>query len=144
MKIVDVNVLIYATNAATHLHHIAKEWLDRAMQDSATIALPTMVTVAYVRLVTNARVMAQPLPVAHATTIVEQWLTRPNVTVPSPTTRHYAIMAELLDVTGVGGNLVSDAHLGALAIEHGAELWSFDNDFDRFPGLRWRRPGSDR
>lgn len=144
MRIVDVNVLIYATNEATHHHALAKTWLDDAMLGWRTVGLPTMVTVAYVRLVTNPRVMAQPLPIARATAAVDTWLQRPNVAVPQPTSRHYAVMTELLDVTGVGGNLVSDAHLAALALEHGAELWSFDNDFDRFPGLTWHRPDSDR
>lgn len=144
MKLVDVNVLIYASNDQLHHHDVAHRWLNHAMRSPGTIGLPVMVTVAFVRLVTNPRVMQSPLPVEQATGFVERWLERPNVTVPGPTARHYAIMTELLAGTGAGGNLVSDAHLAALAIEHGAELWSFDNDFSRFPGLRWRRPGSDR
>ncbi|CAN5873013.1 hypothetical protein BH23ACT2_BH23ACT2_30330 [soil metagenome] len=94
----------------------------------------------YIRLVTNPRVMAQPRTVDQATSIVTTRLARPNVTVPAPTARHYDVLTELLEATGVGGNLVSDAHLGALAVEHGAELWSYDADFSRLPGVRWRRP----
>lgn len=75
-------------------------------------------------------------------TIVETWLGRPNVTVPQPTTRHYAILTELVEATGVGGNLVSDAHLAALAVEHGAELVSYDADFTRFPRVEWLRPAA--
>jgi hypothetical protein len=75
---------------------------------------------------------------------VEAWLAQPNVTVPGPTPRHDSVMADLLTITGTGGSLVSDAHLATLALEHGAELWSFDHDFARFPGLKWKQPGSDQ
>lgn len=140
MRIADVNVLIYATDDRTSHHSTARAWLDEAMTSGGTVGLPTAVTVAYLRLVTNPRVMEHPVPLADAVAIVRTWLDRTNVTVPAPTERHYDVLAELLAATGVGGNLVSDAHLGALAIEHGAELWSYDTDFSRFPGVRWRTP----
>lgn len=143
MRIVDANVLIYATDDRTPHHRSARTWLDDAMASSGTIGLPTAVTVAYIRLITNPRVMLVPQAVGTAVSVVRTWLARPNVTVPAPTPRHYDVMAELLTATGVGGNLVSDAHLAALAIEHGAELWSYDNDFSRFPGVRWRHPATD-
>jgi toxin-antitoxin system PIN domain toxin len=140
VRIVDVNLLIYATDDQSKHHIPAKRWLDEAMTATGTIGLPTAVTVAYVRLVTSPKVMLRPRSVGQATSIVMTWLGRPNVSVPAPTPRHYGVLAELLEATGVGGNLVSDAHLGALAVEHGAELWSYDADFSRFPGVRWRHP----
>lgn len=143
MKIVDLNVLLYAVDPTAPHHTIARDWLDRAMRASATVGLPTAVTVGFVRITTNARIVRTPARPAEAIRVVAGWLGRANVTVPQPTGRHYTVMGELLAATGVGGNLVSDAHLGALAVEHGAELWSFDNDFARFPGVVWRRPGDE-
>ena len=133
MKVVDLNVLVYASDTATRHHDSAKRWFDDVMRSTETVALPTAVTVGFVRLTTNPRVMT-------AIDIVRGWLGRRNVTVPQPTARHYDVLQELIEATGVGGNLVSDAHLAALAIEHGAELCTFDNDFSRFPGLSTVRP----
>lgn len=142
MRIADVNVLLYATDTESADHAPAKAWLDDAMRGAGTIGLPTAVTVGFVRIATNPRIMRRPLSAAAAIGIVEGWLARSNVAVLETTERHYAVLLEILEATGIGGNLVSDADLGALAIEHGAELWSLDNDFDRFPGVAWRRPGT--
>lgn len=135
MKLVDLNVLVYAVDSTARHHPAAAGWLGHALAGSETIGVPTAVTVGFVRITTNPRIMASPLTPAAAVEVVRTWLTRPNVTVPQPTSRHYDLIAELLDATGVGGNLVSDAHLAALAIEHGAQLVTFDSDFARFPGL---------
>jgi hypothetical protein len=140
VKIVDINVLIYAVDDRTKHHATARPWLDAAMTGSETVGLPTAVTVGFLRLTTNPRVMVSPLDVPAATAIIARWLDRPNVTVPAPTRRHFTVMAELLDATGVAGNLVSDAHLATLAIEHGATLCSYDADFARFPGVDWVSP----
>ncbi len=140
MRLVDLNVLIYATDTNSKHHESARAWLDSAMSSSSTVGLPTAVTVGFVRLVTNPRVMLRPLNPSRAVDIVETWLGRSCVTVPQPTARHYAVLRELLDATGVGGNLVSDAHLATLAIEHGAELCTYDSDFSRFPGVVSFRP----
>lgn len=141
MKLVDLNVLVYATDTTTARHQQARRWLDAAMSGTETIALPVAVTVGFIRLTTNPRVMNSPLDSATAIGIVRTWLARSNVTVPHPTIRHYDVLEELLAATGRGGNLVSDAHLAALAIEHGAELCTFDTDFTRFPGLVTVAPG---
>jgi toxin-antitoxin system PIN domain toxin len=101
------------------------------------------VAIGYVRLTTNIRIMAAPLDVATSIGVVREWYRRPNVTAPQPTVRHYQLLAQLLSSTGVAGNLVSDAHLAALAVEHGAELYSYDRDFGRFSGLRWLIPRAD-
>ena len=142
MKVVDVNVLLYAADERTDFHAEAKAWLDAAMTGTETIGLPTAVTVGFVRIATNPRVMNVARSPREATDIVRIWLDRPNVTVPQPTARHLDLLTELLEATGVGGNLVPDAHLAALAIEHGAEMVSYDNDFSRFPGLVWRSPAT--
>jgi toxin-antitoxin system PIN domain toxin len=140
VKLVDLNVLIYASDDASAHFATARPWLDAAMSSTETIGLPAAVTVGFVRITTNARIMNAPVPVDQAIDAVRTWLARPNVTVPSPGPRHYDLIEELLLATGIGGNLVADAHLAALAIEHGATLVSYDRDFARFPGVRWESP----
>lgn len=137
VKLVDVNVLLYATNRRAPHHEQAKSWFDRTMSSGETVALPLVVTMAFVRLTTNRRVLSPPLSVGTSIDYVRGWLNHTTVTVPQPTNRHLEILQHLLESTGIGGNLVTDAHLATLAIEHGAELCSFDPDFARFPGLSW-------
>lgn len=143
MKLVDLNVLVYATDETSVRHEQAKDWLDRALSSTETIGVATAVAVGFVRLTTSHRVMASPLDVATSVAVVAGWYARRNVTAPEPTPRHFALLTELLAPIGTAGNLVSDAHLAALAIEHGAELCSFDSDFARFSGLRWIEPQAD-
>lgn len=140
MKLVDANLLIYAANARAPKHERAREWLNRTLSASGTVALPWAVLLAFVRITTNPKIMVPPLDAATALDYVEEWLALDCVTVPAPTKRHVTLLGELLDATGVGGNLVTDAHLAALAIEHGATLCSCDSDFARFPGLEWIDP----
>lgn len=140
MKLVDLDVLIYATDEASTHFSTAQPWLDGAMSSRETVCLPAEVTVGFVRITTNARIMSAPLRVEQAVAAIRTWLGRPNVTVPAPGARHYDILEELLGATGTGGNLVSDAHLAALAVEHGATLVSYDHDFSRFPGVKWMSP----
>lgn len=142
MKLVDLNVLIYATDEASPHFETARPWLDQAMASPETICLPTAVTVGFVRITTSARIMRVPLRLEQAVAAVRTWLARPNVTVPVAGARHYDVMEELLGSTGIGGNLVSDAHLAALAIEHGATLVSYDHDFSRFAGVQWESPAA--
>lgn len=141
MKLVDVNVLIYAADDASRHHVAARTWLWAALAGTGTVGIPTAVAVGFVRITTNPRVMTKPLTPTEAITFVREWLDRPNVVVPAPTVRHFDVLEELLNATGVGGNLVSDAHLAALAIEHGAEMVTFDSDFGRFPGVVTVIPG---
>ncbi|MFZ4519199.1 MAG: TA system VapC family ribonuclease toxin [Microthrixaceae bacterium] len=143
MRICDLNLLLYATNEASAHHGRAREVLDSLMLGNRPVGLPWMVTIGYVRLTTNPRVMVDPLAPADAVAIVRGWLGRSNVVAPEPGGRHLELVAELLAATGTGANLVNDAHLGALAVEHGAELWSFDHDFSRFPGVHWRSAAED-
>ena len=140
MILVDANLLIYAVNEAAPQHAAARHWLDRRINSSTRVGLPWASLLAFLRLITNARVFQRPLSMADAWGQVGAWLDSGTVWVPTPTERHGGILARLLVVPGVHGNLVPDAHLAALAIEHGLELNSTDGDFARFTGLRWRNP----
>jgi toxin-antitoxin system PIN domain toxin len=140
MKLLDVNVLLYAVDEASPLHDRAHPWVEQLVASTETVALAWTVALAFVRLTTKPQLMSSPLTVDEALDIVDGWLARPNVVVVHPTDRHAAVLRELLAPLGAGGNLVTDAHLAALAIEHGAELISCDADFSRFSGLRWRDP----
>ena len=140
MKLPDANVLLYAVDEGSARHAPAREWLERALSGSETIALGWTVMLAVIRLSTRPVIFDHPLQVEEALDLVDGWLARPNTTVIHPTERHSAIVRELLLPLGTAGNLVGDAHLAALAIEHGAELCSSDADFSRFSGLRWVDP----
>lgn len=140
MKLVDANLLLYAVDDRSPRHRQAKSWLQEAFSSTETIAFAWVVLLAFVRLSTQARLFEHPLTHAQAFDLVEGWLARPNATVLVPTDRHARLMREFLEPLGTAGNLVNDAHLAALAAEHGAEIVSFDSDFARFPGTRWRQP----
>ncbi|HET6551518.1 MAG TPA: type II toxin-antitoxin system VapC family toxin [Solirubrobacter sp.] len=140
MRLPDVNLLLYAIDEASPRFERARPWVDDLFGGAETVALAWAVVLAFVRLTTKPQVMAAPFSVAEALDVVDGWLTRPNVVVVHPTDRHAAILRELLEPLGAGGNLTTDAHLAALALEHGAELCSSDADFSRFPGVRWHDP----
>ena len=110
------------------------------MTDDAPIALPWVVILGFLRLVTHRQIAANPLSVGAACEIVESWLARPQVAVLQPGDRHPTILFGLLRALGTGGNLTTDAHLAALALEHDLEICTTDRDFGRFPHLRWRNP----
>ena len=140
MILVDVNLLIYAVNEEAALHRKAKSWLETAISGTETVALPWNVLLAFLRLTTKTGIFRSPLSVETALDLVGAWLEQPAVIAIEPTPRHLRVLRDLILPLGTGGNLTSDAHLAALAIEHGAELCSCDSDFARFPGLRWRNP----
>jgi toxin-antitoxin system PIN domain toxin len=140
VKLLDANLLIYAANRGAPRHETARTWVNSTLSASETVAIPWMVLLAFVRITTNAKVLSPPLDAATSVGYVREWLALPSVVTPAPTARHVSILADLLARTGTGGNLVSDAHLAALAIEHGATLCSCDTDFARFPGLDWIDP----
>ena len=140
MKLPDVNLLLYAVDESSPRHAIARPWVEQLVGGPETVAFAWSVLLAFVRLTTKPQVVSEPFAVDEALDVVEGWLRRPNVVVVHPTDRHAAVLRELLTPLGAGGNLTSDAHLAALAIEHGAELCSSDADFSRFTGLRWRDP----
>ena len=136
MKLPDVNVLLYAVNSASPQHAVAKQALKEAFA-AGDVGLPWAVLLGFLRLTTRSGILSQPLTVEDALQVVHSWLDHPAATALVPGDRHAAILSRLLIGAGQGGSLVSDAHLAALAIEHNAELLSFDRDFARFAGLRW-------
>ena len=142
MILIDVNLLIYAILRDSARHANAREWLDATLSSAETVALPWAVLSAFIRLVTNPRVMTQPLALDAAIAHVEEWLDLPVVRVIGPTEGHLGVFAELLRGARAAGNLVTDAHLAAMATEHGCRIASTDGDFARFPGsiglIRWR------
>jgi toxin-antitoxin system PIN domain toxin len=140
MILVDANLLIYAVNQDAPLHRRAKAWLESAFSGPETVGLSWNVLLAFLRLTTRQGLFRRPLPVDTAFDLVGAWLDQPSSNVVHPGPRHLAILRDLLLPMGAGGNLTSDAHLAALAIEHGAQLCSSDADFARFPGLKWRNP----
>jgi uncharacterized protein len=140
MIIVDVNLLIYAVNEDAPLHTKAKTWLERILSGTETVGFAWTVLLAFLRLSTRAGVFQKPLRIGAAFDLVETWLSEPVAVSVEPTAQHSRILRDLLTPLGTGGNITSDAHLAALAIEYGAELHSSDSDFARFPRLRWRNP----
>lgn len=140
MKLLDVNLLIYAVDEDSARFDRAHRWVEGVLGGRETVALPWVVLLAFLRLTTKPQVMTSPLTADDALDLIDDWLVRPNTVVVHPTERHSAVLRELLAPLGTGGNLVTDAHLAALAIEHGAELNSCDADFSRFVGLRWTDP----
>lgn len=140
MILVDANLLIYAHVKSFEQHAAARQWLDEQINGVARVGLPWPSLLAFVRIVTNPRVFERPLGMARAWAQVQGWLGCPTVWVPLPTPRHPEILGPLLHAATSRSNLVPDAHLAALAIEHGLVLCSTDADFTRFPNLRWQNP----
>ncbi|MCD6727771.1 MAG: type II toxin-antitoxin system VapC family toxin [Solirubrobacteraceae bacterium] len=140
MVLVDANVLLYAVNSAAAHHGPSLDWLERALGGRETVGFAWAVLLAFLRLGTNPAVLPAPLAIAEATDQVSSWLAAPAAVTVEPTSRHATVLAGLLAGTGSAGNLVGDAHLAALAIEHDAEIVTFDRDFDRFAGVHSIRP----
>lgn len=140
MKLLDVNLLIYAVNEDTPLHEPAREWLEEVLSGTEEVAFSWVVLLAFLRLSTRPPVFSKPLTPPQAFDLVEGWLAQPCARVVDPGALHVRLMRQLLAPLGSAGNLTTDAHLAALAIEHGAQLCSCDADFSRFPGLRWHNP----
>jgi len=138
--LVDANLLIYAHVSSFEQHQAARLWLDERLDGMARVGLPWSSLLAFLRVVTNPRVFERPEPVADAWDQVVAWLGCTPAWVPAPSDRHAEILGRLLALPGIYGNLVPDARLAALAIEHGLTLCSTDGDFARFPGLSWSNP----
>lgn len=140
MTLTDVNLLLYAYDSTSPHHARARAWLEERLSGAETFAFAWIGLLAFLRLVTNPRVFAHPLEPAAALDCIDAWLAQPCAAVLHPGDRHAMLLRELLEPVGTAGNLTVDAHLAALAIEHGAELCSADADFSRFPRLLWRNP----
>ena len=140
MNVVDANVLLYAINADADRHEEARGWLDDALGGAAVVGFSWIALLAFVRLSTKTGLFPHPLTIAEALDQVDTWAAQPGAAIAEPSGRHLDVVRTLLAPLGTGGNLVNDAHLAALAIEHRGAVVSYDADFDRFPGVTWRRP----
>ena len=140
MIAIDANILIYAHVDSFSQHEAARVWLDDQLNGSGPVGLPWASVLAFLRLVTNPRVFEQPESAADAWRQARAWLACETAWTPQPTERHAEILGRFLALPGVHGNLVPDAHLAALATEHGLTLCTTDGDFARFPGLRRLNP----
>jgi toxin-antitoxin system PIN domain toxin len=140
VRIPDANVLLHAVNRSAEQHPAARSWLEVSLGGSEPVGFTWVALLAFLRLSTRRGLFPTPLDAETATTYVEEWLGQPPARIVHPTGRHLAVLRGLLLEAGTAGNLTTDAHLAAVTIEHGAELWSFDRDFARFGGLRWRHP----
>ncbi len=140
MIVPDVNLLVYAYAAHVPQHERARSWWEGLIRGGEGVGLAWAVSLAFLRLMTSPSVLVKPLRPREALDAVETWYRQPHILPLDPGPRHLAILGTLLDGAGVAGALTPDAHLAALAIEHGCELHSNDSDFGRFPGLRWTNP----
>lgn len=138
--ILDANLLLYARNASDARHPAARAFVEDALNGPRRVGLPWQSLAAFLRIATHPRVFPTPLSASAASDQVEQWLAAPAAWVPVPGERHAEVLLPLVRRLRLGGPLVSDAHLAALALEHGTGIWSTDADFARFPGLRWEDP----
>jgi uncharacterized protein len=138
--LVDANILIYAHVSSLPQHERARAWLDQRLNGSEQVGLPWPSLLAFLRLVTNPRAFREPEGTEDAWRQVQAWLSCDPVWIPVPGDRHAGLLREFLHLPGVQGNLVPDAQLAALAVEHGLTLCSTDGDFARFTGLRWLNP----
>lgn len=140
MILVDVNVLVYAHREDAIDHERFRHWLEKAMSSPAAYGMSELVLSGFVRIVTHPKVFSMPSPVADALDFCEQLRGRTNCVTVRPGEHHWRIFDRLVRDAGAKGNLVPDAYLAALAIEHGCEWITTDRDFARFAGLRWSHP----
>jgi toxin-antitoxin system PIN domain toxin len=140
MIIVDANLLIYAIDSDSPQHEASRKWLEKTLSGTTWIALPYIVVLAFLRLTTRPGIMRHPMPSEDALTYVDSWLGQPYVSWVAPGPNHWPILRNLLLASGTAGNLTSDAHIAAMALEQGATVYSADNDFRRFSGVRHVNP----
>ena len=140
MLLVDANVLLHAVNEQSRRHRAAHEWVVGALGGREAVAFAWTVLLAFLRLSTHPAVFPVPLQPAQAGEVVERWLEASSSVTLEPTRWHVSLLRGLLEQTGTAGNLVGDAHLAALALEHGAAVVSFDRDFTRFDGVVLHHP----
>lgn len=140
MIVPDVNLLLHAYNLESPVHAPARRWLEDLLSGRQPVGLAWVAVLGFIRIATHRQILSHPMPVATACSHVRRWIERPCVTLLQPGPGHADILFDLLVSLGTGGNLTTDAHLAALAIEYQAEIHTTDADFARFAGLRWRNP----
>ena len=140
MILIDANLLIYAIDSDSPHHSAARHWLENTLSGTVPVALPWVVILAVIRITTRPGIMRKPLAPEAALAYVESWLQQPFVKPINPGDNHWSILHHLLASCGTAGNLTTDAHIAALALEYGCTVYSTDNDFKRFPGLKHVNP----
>jgi len=140
MIIPDINLLVYAYNSDAPDHRKARAWWERTLSATQPVALPWVVLLGFLRIMTSRRILDAPLTMEQAVRHIRSWLEQPQTRIIHPGPRHLDLIEDLAQRVRVTGELTTDLHLAALAIEHQAELHSNDDDFRRFPGLRWSNP----
>lgn len=138
--LVDANLLLYAVDRSSRHHGRAAAWLVQVLNGTTRVGIPWQTISAFLRIITHPRVTTHPLDGAQAWAFVEAWLTADPAWIPPASPRTAAVYGDLVESVPVTGNLVPDAMLAALAMEHGLTVMSADTDFARFPGLRWENP----
>jgi uncharacterized protein len=140
MKIIDVNILIYAVDRQSQYHARVLNWWNAAMNGDEQIGLPWIALSGFVRIVTNPKLLDSPLSVEQAVDRVDAWLAQPMVVIAVERDNHWSLFREFIRDVGTVGNRTTDAHLAALAVSRAATLASCDRGFARFPQLRWENP----
>ncbi len=140
MNLVDANLLLYAYHPRAEQHDTSRAWLEAALSGPELVRFAWVTLWAFLRIATNPRVFDRPLSTAEAKAAVSSWLAQPNAGILEPGERHWEILRGLRRDGQAAGPLVMDAALAAIAIEHGATLYTTDRDFSRFPGLKWTNP----
>ena len=138
MRMADTNLLVYAADKDSVHHVVSHRWLEDSLSNSQGLGLAWLSVIGFIRLTTHPRLSVTPRTVPQALGYVDDWLIHANCRILHPTVRHADILARLLLGVGTAGNLTNDAHLAALAIEHNAEIGTFDRDFKRFSGLKFQ------
>ncbi|MGH8501437.1 MAG: type II toxin-antitoxin system VapC family toxin [Gammaproteobacteria bacterium] len=140
MILIDANLLIYAVNSDSSHHPAARRWLEQVLSESTEVGLAWIVILAFIRITTRPGILQSPLEPDVACGFIADWLEQPFVNTIAPGPNHWPLLRNLLTATGTAGNLTSDAHLAALALEHRGAIYSADYDFQRFPGLTHVNP----
>lgn len=138
MRLADTNLLVYAADKDSPHHVVSHRWIEDSLSNPQGLGLAWLSVIGFIRLTTHPRLSVTPRTVPQALSYVDDWLTHANCHILHPTIRHSDILARLLLGVGIAGNLTNDAHLAALAIEHNAEIGTFDRDFKRFSGLKFQ------
>lgn len=138
--LVDANLLLYAVDERSPHHPVGREWLTSSLNGDQRVALPWLSLAAFVRISTHPRASEHPLASAEAWSFVEDWLRCELTWIPNPTDRHADVLGSLIRRYDLRANMITDAQLAALAIEHGLKLYSADTDFARFSEIDWVNP----
>ena len=140
MILIDANLLLYARLSSFSQHKRAHQWLDAKLNGITPVGIPWNSLIAFARIAINSRIFSQPLPIAEAWKQVEDWLACQPVWTPTPTDAHAGVLGQIIATTAMTPNLLADAHLAALALEHGLTVCSADRDFSRFQNVQWSNP----